>query len=240
MRGFLNGILITLHVLAGLITGAALVFDGTLRDEVEGQVATSLQPAAGFESKPTVTIEGYPMAWHLIQRSFPSVRVEGDAMDVPLDQGGTARLSDVDLTFTDVTAEGEKVLAAAVGGGATMDYGTLGALARVDAQSAGGDLVKFTTAADVFGVKVPIAVRGRLAVDVPAQTVALVDSEADVAGVSVPTQVSQPVVAAMLQPVRVPLPYGLRLASMTPGPDSVGVTVTGTDVSFPLAGRGPR
>ena len=71
-------------------------------------------------------------------------------------------------------------------------------------------------------------------VDEAAQTVSMVDAAIDVAGVSVPTQVSQPVVDAMLAPVHVPLPYGLRLTGIAPHADAVTLQVGGEGVSVPL------
>lgn len=231
---FLAGLLIFLLALVVLIVGAVFVADGMIRDEVEQRAARALQSGLGLGEPPEVTVEGYPVAWNVLTTSFPAVRVQGDAMNVRLERGGTVLLTDLDLTFRDVKLTGNAVRAATAEGGARLGYADLGAMAGVQAKSAGGDQVTFTSEANVFGARVPIGVTGRLTVDPAAQTVAVTQSEINVAGVAVPRQVSQPVVDAMLKPVAVPLPYGLRLEAMTPDADGVAARVGGTDVSFPM------
>lgn len=235
LRSFLLGLLIVVGVLAVLLAAVVFGGDGIIRDKVEEQAARTLRSAIGSSATPQVTVEGYPVAWHLLTTSFPAVRVQAPQMDVQMERGGVPiTLTAVDLTFRDVKATGNAMKAGSAAGGARLGYPELGALAGVKAKSGGGDQVTFTSDVEVLGATFPIDVTGKLAVDAGARSVTLTESTIDVAGVAVPKQVSKPVVDAMLKPVSVPLPYGLRLQGMTPDADGVAVTVDGTDLTFPL------
>lgn len=231
----LRAFLIVLGVLVALLAAAVFGGDGAIRDQVQQRAGRTLQSAIGSSATPQVSVEGYPVAWHLLTTSFPAVRVQAPQMDVRLERGGTpVVLTALDLTFAQVKVTGNALKAATATGGARLSYDDLGAMAGVRAKSGGADQVTFSNSADVFGTKIPINVTGRLTVDAAARTVTLTESVIDVAGVSVPRQVSQPVVDAMLKPISVPLPYGLRLSQMTPDADGVAVGVDGTDLTFPL------
>ena len=231
---FLRNLLITIAVLVGLVAVGVVATDGMLRGELEKQAATQVEDAAGFDQPPTVTLEGYPLAWHLLLQEVPAVRIQGDALSATLTSGATARLTAVDLTFTRVWVQPRSVEAGSVSGSTDLSYADVGALAGLEVAPAEEGRVTFTSDATVLGRTVAIHVTGRLVVDEAAQTVSMVDAAIDVAGVSVPTQVSQPVVDARLAPVHVPLPYGLRLTGIAPHADAVTLQVGGEGVSVPL------
>ena len=74
LRSFLLGLLIVVGVLAVLLAAVVFGGDGIIRDKVEEQAARTLRSAIGSSATPQVTVEGYPVAWHLLTTSFPAAR----------------------------------------------------------------------------------------------------------------------------------------------------------------------
>lgn len=230
---FLRNLLVTIVVLLVLLGVGVVATDGMLRDEVERRAAAQIQKPAGFAQKPTVTVEGFPLAYFVLIQEIPAVRVQGDSLTAQVGSNTTVRLSAVDVTLHQVRVQPRTVESDQVSGTAAVSYADLGAGLGLTASPAAAGLVTFTSEATVLGHKIPIHVTGRLAVDQAAQTVAMVDSVIDVGGVSVPSQVSKQVVAAMLKPVHLPLPYGLKLTDIDAGADGVTLHVSGANVSIP-------
>ena len=235
MRRFFGGLAVALVVLAALVVGGVVVFDGAIRDEVEHQVAVSLGGAVPFETTPEVTIEGYPFAWYAVRREFESVRVRGGgAIPVAVDADTTIAFDDVDVTLTTVVPSTDDVRAASLTGTGRLGYADLSTLAEAEVRHDGGDRLVFERQVQLFGLSFAAALSGKPALDRGAQTLTLADPEVDIAGVRLPAQATQAVIDLVAEPFGVPLPYGLRLDAVTPAADGLRVDVTGVDVVFPL------
>lgn len=234
MRRVLAVLLVLLLVVAGAAVGGAYFFDGRLRAEAADRVSTQLKASAPFTVKPTVTIKGYPFAWHVITRRFPSVRVQGAEMPVEPDASTRLSLYEVDVTLRDVVPGTDAVTAAGLTGTGRLSYADLGRLAQSRVSHAGGDRLTLERDVDVYGLKATLRLTGRPSLDAAAQTLTLADPEVDVAGVRIPAQASRSLVEAMLKPAPVPLPYGLRIDALNPVDNGVVVGFRADDVRFPL------
>lgn len=235
MKRFLGVVLVLVVLLAALAVGGAYVFDDRLRSTVENQVAGELQTSVPFDTRPRVTIEGHPLALHLITREFPRVRVQAREMPVQADATTSIPLYDVDFTLTDVRYETDAVRAASLAGGGWLDYADLSNVAGARISRADEQRLAFEREVEFLGMTFNGRLYGRPALDKAAQTITLADTELDLAGVRIPTDATQALVDMILKPVAVQLPYDLKLDGLAPGEQGLDVTVDATDVTFPLA-----
>ena len=235
MKRFLGVVLVLVVLLGGLAVGGAYVFDDRIRSTVANQVAGELQTSVPFATRPRVTITGQPIAWHLLKREFPSVRVQAREMPVQADEATTIPLYDVDFTLTDVRSEPDAVRAATLVGGGWLDYADLSRVSGTRIRPAEDGRLVFERDVEILGMNLTGRLLGRAALDDANQTITLTESELDLAGVTIPTEATQALVDMVLQPVAVQLPYGLRLDGLAPGEQGLDVTVNATDVTFPLS-----
>ena len=110
MKRFLGVLVVLVLLLAGLVVGGAYVFDDRIRSTVEDRVAVELQRSVPFATRPTVRIEGEPLALHLVTREFPSVNVRAREMPVQAAEAITIPLYDVDFTLAGVRYETDAVV----------------------------------------------------------------------------------------------------------------------------------
>lgn len=230
---FLAWLVGLLVLLAGAVVGAAYVFDGDLRDRVEAEVAADLTTSVPLV-EPEVAIEGHPIAWHLLQRRFPEVRVAAAAMPLQL-PAGPVELADLDVTLTDVTPDPDAVRAASLEGTARLPYDDVGLLAGTPILHAGGDRLAASGSVEVLGMTVTGTLSAVPRLDVDTQTIGLDDPEVDVAGVRIPEAAVEALVERLWQPVVLDLPYGLELDAVAAAPGGLEVGVRGTDVVLPAA-----
>jgi len=85
----------------------------------------------------------------------------------------------------------------------------------------------------VLGRPVSATLSASAALDPEGGTIALGDPRAEVAGLGLPDAAVRGLIRALAEPIAVPLPHGLRLDKVAPGPDGVAVRVVGTDVVVP-------
>lgn len=233
MKRFLGVLVVLVLLLAGLVVGGAYVFDDRIRSTVEDRVAVELQRSVPFATRPTVGIEGEPLALHLVTREFPSVNVRAREMPVQAAQGTTIPLYDVDFTLTGVRYETGAVHAASLTGGGWLDYADLAAVAGARIQPTEDGRLALERDVEFLGVAFTGRLVGRAALDRATQTITLTDTELDLAGVAIPPDATQALVDAILQPIPVALPYGLQLSALEPGEQGLDVVVDATDVTFP-------
>lgn len=234
MRRFLGWLLALLLVAGVGVVAAAFLLDDRLRAEASDRVSSDLKQSVPFTVEPTVTIEGYPFAWYLLQRRFPGVRVQGAQMPIAVDEQTTLPLYMVDFTLTDVTLGDHETRAATLAGTGRLAYADLESLAGVRIAHAGGDRIALERDVEVVGLTFTGRLTGGAAVDPSTGEITLRDPQLDLAGVRVPASATQAIVDQVAQPVAVPLPYGLRLEAVTPAEDGLHVHVNGTDVAFPV------
>ncbi len=235
MKRFLAALVVLVLLLAGVAVVGAYVLDDRIRATVEGQVATELQKSVPFATRPAVSIEGEPIAKHLLTREFPSVRVRGREMPVQADASTTIPLYDVDFILTDVVYAPEAVTAGRLAGGGWLDYADLSRVAGARIGPTEDQRLAFEREVEFLGMTLTGRLVGRPALDRTAQTISLTDTELDLAGVPIPADATQALVDMILKPVAVQLPYDLKLDALAPGDQGLDVTVDATNVSFPLA-----
>ncbi|MDO5534212.1 MAG: DUF2993 domain-containing protein [Propionibacteriaceae bacterium] len=235
MRRVLGVLLALVLVAVAVVIGGAYLFDDRIRDEAQRQVAANLKAGVPFTVTPTVEIAGHPFAWHLLTQRYPSVRVTGAQAPVTVAEGTTLNLLNVDVTLTDVTTTPDAVRAASLAGTGRITWDEVSALAGVQIGDAGGGRLSATGSADVFGVAVTGSLTGVPHLDVGAQTLTIADPQLEVAGVRLPDVATRALVAELVQPFEVPLPYGLGLDAVEPRPNGLGLSVSGVDVEFPTA-----
>lgn len=230
--GFVVGLVL---VLAAIVVVGAYVLDDRIRAIVADRVAEELQTSVPFTTRPTVTIEGEPIAAHLFTKQFPSVRVQAREMPVQADVSTTIPLYDVDFTLTDVTYEPDAVRAAGLTGGGWLDYRDLSSVAGARIVRADETRLSFERDVEFLGMTLTGKLLGRAVVDTASQTITLTDSELDLAGVPIPGEATQALVDTILKPVAIALPYDLKLNALEPTDRGLAVTVDATGVTFPLA-----
>jgi len=221
-----------LGVVLLVLAGATLVFDAQIRSAVESRVGSELAAAVPFTEQPEVTITGYPLVWHALQRRVEAVHVRASGM--PVTAGSvTVTLTDVDLQLTDGWLRAQEMGAATVSGSVRVPYDELGRLADAEVRFEPPDRLAVTRTVDVLGRPVSATLSASAALDPEAGRIALGDPRAEVAGLGLPDAAVRGVIRALAEPIAVPLPYGLRLDQVAPGPDGVAVRVVGTDVVVP-------
>lgn len=234
MKRFLAVVFVLVLLLAGVAVGGAYVFDDRIRATVENQVAGELQTSVPFATRPRVTIEGHPLALHLVTRQIPTVRVQAREMPVQADETTSIPLYDVDFTLTDVRYETAAVRAATLTGGGWLDFADLSNVAGARISRADDQRLAFEREVEFLGMTFTGRLLGRPALDRAAQTITLADTELDLAGVRIPADATQALVDAILHPVAVQLPHDLKLDGLAPGEQGLDVMVNATGVSFPL------
>ena len=234
MKRFLGVLLVLVILLAGVVVGGAYVLDGRIRGIASDRIAGELQHSVPFTTRPQVTLEGEPIAWHLVQREVPRVRVQAREMPVQTDATTTIPMYDVDFTLTGVRHQPDAVHASTLTGGGWLDYRDLSRVAGTQIGPSEDGRLVFEREVEILGIPLTGRLLGRAALDKENQTITLADSELDLAGVTIPTEATQALVDALLTPVPVELPYGINLDALAPGEQGLDVTVDATDVTFPL------
>lgn len=234
MKRFLAFVVVLVLVLAGVVAVGAYVLDDRIRSTVEDRVARELQRGVPFSTRPQVSIDGEPIAWHLVTREFPRVRVTAREMPVQAAATTSIPLYDVDVTLTDLRYEADAVHAATLAGGGWLDYADLSRVAGARIGPADEGRLAFERQVEFLGMTFTGRLVGRPALDVAAQTITLSDSQLDLAGVPIPADATQALVDAILQPIPVQLPHGVKLAGLAPGVQGLDVTVDAHDIALPL------
>lgn len=226
--GWILGILL---ILAGATVGAAFLFDGELRARAEEQTAANLAVSIPLEN-PTVALEGTPIAWHILTNRFPVVRVTADAMPLDLEVGDVS-LHTVEATLTDVQPAPDAVRAASLTGSGRLTYDEVSRLAGTPITYTADQRISASGSMQVLGMTVSGTLTAVPVLDPDTQTINLEAPQADIAGITLPSQAVEALVNQLWQPVALNLPYGLTLDAVTATPDGLQVSVTGTDVTLP-------
>ncbi|WP_338041410.1 DUF2993 domain-containing protein [Microlunatus panaciterrae] len=211
-----------LLLVAVLVCAATVAGDRLLHGYAENRVTAELQRSLGTVEPPTVDIAGDWFLPQVVGRRFSEVHIVASGVSPP---GGGPDLEQLDLRMADVAAtHGYRTFTAAtVQGSARVGYAALSTYSGRKLSYAGdGQRVRLTVQTTVLGVSMTAKVTGKLGLDVRAQTVDLVDPEISVAGLELPAAVTEQLLARVLKPIAVDgLPLGLRLSSITAGPDGV-------------------
>jgi hypothetical protein len=220
--------LVVLIVLAGLLVAGDRLAVGFAEHRVGEQIATK----GGLHGTPDVDIEGFPFLTQAIAGDYGEVRISLTA-----EQLGQPAGTDADIALHGVQVPLSSVLSGSVSevpvdridGTATLSYqllaDQLGGDTTVERE---GDGLRVSRTVELFGYTLPLTAAGTVTLD---GDELVVDVErAEGAGVEVPAALVDQ--ASDLLDLRYqvpPLPFGLQLARVEPGPDGVDVAVKATD-----------
>ena len=82
MGRVLGRVLVGVLVLVVVAVGAVFAFDGPLRAEVETRVADAVAAESPLEGPVEVGLGGYPVAWNLVTRRFPTAKLSAGSLPI--------------------------------------------------------------------------------------------------------------------------------------------------------------
>ena len=214
--------------------GGAYLGDNALRGYVENRVADAMTAEFGKSAgAPSVGLGGFPFALSLLTRSVPQAHLAVDALPLEI-SGHQVELTDVVADTGEITLGTKAATVASVTGSATLAYSDFAKIADVPIAYAEDGRLELRYTRDLFGRELSFAVSSLPRLDVAGQVVRLTDPKLDLAGNDLPISLTQDQLDAIVEPIEVNLDHGLRLTSLTPGPDGVDVGVDGTNLSLPV------
>jgi hypothetical protein len=222
----------TLVVVLVLLLGLAFVADRVAVGIAEDRVAQELAAQGGLQGTPEVDIAGFPFLTQAVVGRYDDVRIALSA-----DELGQPEGTRVDVELHGVRVPLGSVLSASVqqvpidriDGTATLSYDLLAAQLGGDTTlRREGDGLRITKSVELLGQTIPLTAAGTVSLD---GNDLIVDVEnATGAGVDVPRILVEQVADLLdLRYAVPPLPFGLRLTSVTPADDGVVVRVEATD-----------
>lgn len=225
----------------GVVALGLAVGDGAARDLAEERVAAQIQEAENLDTPPAVSIEDRFFLLSAARGDFERVTVTSAA--VPAEglelSDVTAQLSGVRVPVGEVLAgRMPPVTADRVQVQARVDYPAVTRLVRERVRAAGDGTARVEDLQVAAGPQQTLRVTGRLEllgiglrIDLPVSVT--LDGDQLVLTAS-PESTGVAAQAASLIDARIdvpPLPYGLTVDSVSPGPDGLELVATGTDVS---------
>lgn len=223
--------LVVLVVLVAVLLGVGLLADRAVERWAEGYVADRLTEQAGLAGRPDVDVRGFPFLTQALDGRYDDVRISLTAEELG-QQGTTAdvRLTGVHLPLsTVISGDVQEVPVDRIDGTATLSYDLLSDQLGGDTTlRAEGDGLRVTKTVEVLGYTLPLTATGTVALDGNELVVDV--QRASGAGVDVPGSLVDQVGDLLdLRYTVPPLPFGLRLTSVTPARDGVVVEVEATD-----------
>lgn len=220
----MKGLLITLVVLVALLAVADRV---TVRI-AENRVAEQIQERGNLHGKPTVDIAGVPFLTQAVRGRYDDVRIGLTADDLGLPAGTRADVSlhgvHVPLSAV-VSGSVSRIPVDSIDGTATLSYALLSAQLGGDTTvRPEGDGLRITKTVHVAGFTLPLTASG--SVRLKGDELIVDVQHASGVGVTVPSFLVNRVSDLLDLRYRIPpLPFGLDVTGVRPGPDGVRVSV---------------
>lgn len=224
-------LLIWLVVLVVLAAGG-YVGDAALRDQAQRQVAASLTGelrATGVD----VRLDGWPFAVALLTRKVPSAAIAARTASVDVGEQELA-LSDLSLATGEVVLAGDELQASQVTGSAALDYQSLEKLAGVPVGYAGDGRLGLSYQVAVLGRTIAVGISAKPVLDTKTATIQLTEPKADLNGTQVGLPIEQSLIDSLVKPIDVRLDYGLRVTTVTPAADGLGIAFSADRASLPV------
>jgi hypothetical protein len=227
---------LVLLVVVAILVGAAAVGDGVARNRAEHELAQRVRTSQHLATTPDVTIEGTPFLTQAIAGRYEGARVVisdlvSDGLHV---QRLDVRLRGIRVPLGDLLRQQVRdVPVDRVAGTAHVTFAALTArittagIPGLRLSDDGGRLRIATSVAVPPLGPIPIQVSARISVQAGQPT--LSDAKIFDAPAAVPQQVLRPLLSAIVGPLQLRLPYGLRLTG-------VRITASGADVSAAATG----
>lgn len=217
-------LLITLVVLLGL----AAAVDRVAVTVADRQVARQIQQQAGLAGAPDVAITGFPFLTQAIDGRYRDVRISLTAADLdqPPGTSATVALYGARVPLSEVVSGSVRSIPVdRVDGDATLSYGLLAAQLGGDTTlRQEGDGLRITRTVQVGGRTVPLTATGTVTLE--GDVLAIDVHQASGVGVSIPPSLLRRAGGVLGLRYRIPpLPFGLRLTSVTPAADGVVVRI---------------
>ena len=207
--------------------------DNAVRDNVEARVVSSLQAALHPSGTPEVELGGTPFSLALLTRTVPDAQLAVAGLPVEM-AGHPVTLADVSVTAQQLTLTDAQLVLGSATGEARLSYDDLSAVASVPIQYGGSDRLQASYSVSVFAQEFTASVSAVPELDVAAQHLRLAQAKLTVAGVDLDAEALQTLIDAVVQPVDVALPYGVRLTAITPTPQGLQLAAAGEQLVIPL------
>ena len=221
-----------LLVVVVLLLGLGVVADRVAANYAEGTVATQLADKGRLHGTPSVVIAGFPFLTQAVAGSYDDVRISLTAAELGQPAGTKAAvdLRGVQVPLSEVLSGSvRKVPVGHIDGTATLSYALLSAKLGPSTQlTREGSGLRVTRTVEILGQQVPLTAVGQVTLE--GNDLVVHVSRASGAGVSVPGFLLDR--AAGLLDLRYtvpPLPFGLKLTSVTPAANGVDVRVVASN-----------
>lgn len=222
-------LLVVLAVLAALVAAAVLAGNTVGRSYAEKRVAETVQAQAGLPTPPTVSIKDPMFVWSVIRQHVDRVDVAADR--VPMQVAGKQVEVRVVGTLTDVRPSGSSFVAGGLTADATLEWGQIEKLTGYPLVKGPGNTVVATVATTILGQRVNAAVTARPLIDAQGRFT-VTEPKATVNGVAVPEQLTGAIVTAVMKPIDLGLPVGLRATRVEAADGGLVLSLEGRDVDL--------
>ncbi len=214
-----------LVVVAGVLVGGGNTLG---RRYLEQQVSDQLVAKTDLTASPTVEIRDSVVVWSMVRQRFDHVRIVLPGL--ALDQVAGVR-TDLDVVLRDVTVRDgyATVVAGSLSGTSRFTWDQVSTAAGFPVAPASGGRVAASYRLTVAGLAVTAEVTARPTIT-SAGELTLVEPDVSVAGYALPPSLVQQVVDALIRPVSLPLPQGIRATEVEVRDEGLVVALTGTDV----------
>ena len=215
-----------------LLLGLAVLLDRVAVGLAEDRVGQELVSKGGLQGAPEVDITGFPFLTQALAGRYDDVRISltADELGQPAGTRADVALHGVQVPLSAVLAGSvQQVPVERVDGTATLSYALLSAELGGDTTlRREGDGLRITKTVELLGQTVPLTAAGTVSLDGNDLVVDVADAAG--AGVDVPGILVDRVADLLdLRYAVPPLPFGLRLTSVTPADDGVVVGLEATD-----------
>lgn len=214
-----------------LVVGAFLG-DGVARTRTEDSVAGQVATALGVESSQVdVSIGGWPFLAVLATDRLASIDVTSPTARFTKDSR-TVTFSDISFHATGVNnaRESTRTTFDSVTARGRISYTELSSLAGATITSAGSGRVTLKRTARVLGINVSIDVTAEPGIDPSTRQITLANPTATVEGVSIPSSLLAPTLAAVVSRAVLPDLGSLTYESLTASANGLVVNLSGKDV----------
>jgi hypothetical protein len=220
-----------LLVVLALLLGLAVVADRVAVGFAEDRVARQLAEKGNLHGTAEVDIAGFPFLTQALRGRYDDVRISLTAAELGQPEGTRAEvdLHGVHAPLSDVLSGSvTSVPVDRIDGTATLSYALLSAQLGGDTTlRREGDGLRITKTVEAAGLTLPLTAVGTVSLD--GDEVVIDVARASGAGVDVPGfLVAQASGLLDLRYKIPPLPFGLRVTSVTAGDEGVDVTVEAT------------
>jgi hypothetical protein len=228
-----------LIVLLVLLLGLLLLVDRVAVGVAEDRVAEQIAERGALQGTPEVDIAGFPFLTQAVAGRYDDVRISLTAAELGQPEGTRADLvlRGVQVPLSEAVAGSvREVPVDRIDGTATLSYALLSAqLAGDTTLTREGDGLRITRTVEVLGQQLPLTAAGQVTLDGSDLVVDV--EEAAGAGVDVPDWLLSRATDLLDLRYTVPaLPFGLRLAGVTPAEDGVDLALEATDTVLTSAG----